>query len=883
SKDRIEKAVEETMKNGTPWDLELPIITGKGNEKWIRTIGEVEFIDNKPVRVYGSLQDIHTRKVAELKLQKSTRHINAIASLNAALLNYSEWFEALENHLGMIGEAVQADRVYYFENRFDAETGEGFTTQKLEWCREGIKSQLNNPDLDEVPFNEVPELVNPMVKGRPSMVSLREVAEGTTTRYVMEDQDIITFLAIPIKIKGIFYGFVGFDNCTNEEKWSDDEVRTLKTITSNLAVAIDRHQTENERKELLEEKNRILESISDAFYAITSDWTITYFNREAERLLEKDSKQVVGKNIWEVFPVARETELFHVYKEVLDNKSTKSIEYFYPPSKAWFDVSAYPADEGISVYFKNITERKISQKKIQQKTRQLDAIARFNSLLIQREHWIDALEESLQSFGIVAGADRSYFFENSTEVNGRFKYTSIRLEWVRDGVKPEIDNPTHKNQELSQIAELYKPLSENKPFNKIVTNIDDADIREIMQAQGIKSLLLVPVFIDRKFTGFIGFDDCQNERIWSEEEVTFLQTISLNLASAIENESAEQALQKAFKEKNQILESIRDGFFAIDNNFKVEYWNNKAEELLFTPREKVLNKDLWDVFDKNLAQVSYQNYSLSLKKQIELKFEDYFAPIDRWFDINVYPSANGISVFFKDITDRKQDEERLKELNRTLEVQTQKLAASNAELEQFAFVASHDLQEPLRMITSFLAQLERKYDHILDEKGKKYIHFATDGAKRMRQIILDLLDYSRVGRIDTEREEVDVEQTLDAVNRLHHKLIEDTNASVTWEKMPVIRAARVPIQQLFQNLIHNALRYHEIGNKPVVKIWVEDSQTHWKFYVKDNGIGINPEYKFKIFNIFQRLHGRDEYSGTGVGLAICKKIVEDHGGEIGVV
>lgn len=235
-----------------------------------------------------------------------------------------------------------------------------------------------------------------------------------------------------------------------------------------------------------------------------------------------------------------------------------------------------------------------------------------------------------------------------------------------------------------------------------------------------------------------------------------------------------------------------------------------------------------------------------------------------------------------DVTERKRADETLKELNRILEQQTKDLAASNAELEQFAFVASHDLQEPLRMITSFLAQLERKYGDQLDEKGKKYIHFATDGAKRMRQIILDLLDYSRVGRTDTDKDDVDINKILDVVTGLHNKLIQEKKAKVTWEKMPVIRAARGPVQQLFQNLVHNALSYQEIGKRPVVKIRSEETDDHWTFYVQDNGIGIDPEYKDKIFNIFQRLHGRDEYSGTGVGLAICKKIVEDHGGVIGV-
>lgn len=167
-------------------------------------------------------------------------------------------------------------------------------------------------------------------------------------------------------------------------------------------------------------------------------------------------------------------------------------------------------------------------------------------------------------------------------------------------------------------------------------------------------------------------------------------------------------------------------------------------------------------------------------------------------------------------------------------------------------------------------------------KEKKYIYFATDGAKRMRQIIQDLLDYSRVGRVDIKREEVDLNEVLESITILQRKGIEEKGAEVEWESMPVVIANRGAMQQLFQNLIQNALNYQKKGDKPRIKIWSEEAEKQWKFFVKDNGIGIDPKYNDQIFAIFQRLHSRDEYSGTGVGLAICKKIAEDHGGVIGV-
>jgi len=241
---------------------------------------------------------------------------------------------------------------------------------------------------------------------------------------------------------------------------------------------------------------------------------------------------------------------------------------------------------------------------------------------------------------------------------------------------------------------------------------------------------------------------------------------------------------------------------------------------------------------------------------------------------------------FQDIHKRKSAEQKQielsKELNRALKQQTKELAKSNAELEQFAFVASHDLQEPLRMVTGFLSQLEKKYADELDDKAKKYIWFATDGAKRMHQIILDLLEFSRIGKVDAEYEKVDLNELLKNVLSLNRNLISDKKAKVSVDDLPDIVASKSSIRQLFMNLISNAIKYHSEETAPFVKVTAQEDEKRWTFSVQDNGIGINREYSEKIFNIFQRLHGNDEYSGTGMGLAICKKIVEEHGGDIWV-
>ena len=233
-----------------------------------------------------------------------------------------------------------------------------------------------------------------------------------------------------------------------------------------------------------------------------------------------------------------------------------------------------------------------------------------------------------------------------------------------------------------------------------------------------------------------------------------------------------------------------------------------------------------------------------------------------------------------DISEQKQMTVQLGELNQSLQKYTIELERSNQELEQFAFVASHDLQEPLRMISSFMNQLKRKYEDKLDEKAQQYIYFATDGAKRMKQIILDLLQFSRTGRPTEGKEEVDINEVIGEFIQLRRKLISEKKASITFEGLPTLNTYKAAISQIINCLLDNALKYTNAGTKPVVNIIAKETEHEWKFSIQDNGIGIDPQFYDKIFIIFQRLHNKEDYAGTGIGLSIAKRHVEFLGGQI---
>jgi light-regulated signal transduction histidine kinase (bacteriophytochrome) len=225
-----------------------------------------------------------------------------------------------------------------------------------------------------------------------------------------------------------------------------------------------------------------------------------------------------------------------------------------------------------------------------------------------------------------------------------------------------------------------------------------------------------------------------------------------------------------------------------------------------------------------------------------------------------------------DMTERERAKADLEERTRDLE-------RSNTELQQFAYVASHDLQEPLRMVASFCELLKERYADKLDDDGVEFIEFAVDGARRMKQLISSLLEYSRVQTRDVAFTAVPAEDTLNEAMFNLTALIEEREADIQWASLPLVRGHKGQLVHLFQNLIGNALKFCD-SDRPKVRVFAHQDGGKWVISVTDNGIGIDPEHTEKIFGVFQRLHTRDEYPGSGMGLAICKRIVEVHGGTI---
>ncbi|MDI6645207.1 MAG: ATP-binding protein [Methanobacteriaceae archaeon] len=355
-----------------------------------------------------------------------------------------------------------------------------------------------------------------------------------------------------------------------------------------------------------------------------------------------------------------------------------------------------------------------------------------------------------------------------------------------------------------------------------------------------------------------------------------------------ESEKYHRSLFNSMIEMAQVIEIIYDDkgkpvdSCYHDVNLAWERFSGKT-------REQIIGKCSTELFgivpDKWLGI-----YDKVLKTEEPVYLEQYDSLHDKYFDIHTWKiMEKKVAVMIIDITERKKAEEKLKSYRDELELKVHErtveldmligdLKRSNEELRQFAYVASHDLQEPLRTVASFTQLLERRYKEQLDSDADEFIDYIMEAVNRMQQLINDLLEFSRVTSKEREFEPVDVNEVLNTVLSNLKISIDENNVEVIYDNLPHIMADSSQLVQLFQNLIGNAIKFRKLDELPKIHISAEkdEDKKEYVFSVQDNGIGMEPQYAERIFTIFQRLHTREEYSGTGIGLAIAKRIVDCH-------
>jgi signal transduction histidine kinase len=487
--------------------------------------------------------------------------------------------------------------------------------------------------------------------------------------------------------------------------------------------------------------------------------------------------------------------------------------------------------------------------------------------------------------------------ENMKQSEERFR---ALFENIGDGVaifKAENDGNDFTFLDFNKAGESIEKITRHDVIGRNVVDLFPGikkfglfDVLQTVWKSGVSQHFPVALYKDERITG------------WRDNFVYKLP--SGEIVTVYRDETERKQMEEALRESEQELKTVLEGSpiptFVINRDHIVQYWNKALEELSGTRAHNVTGtKEHWKAL-----------YNEERATLVDLLVDERFSELPKWYSgkfhesqiitgayeaIDFFPNLGvegkwlrstasilrnskghivGAIETLEDITDRKNAEDSLHE-------RTEDLERSNEELEKFAYVASHDLQEPLRMVSSYMQLLSRRYGGKIDADADEFIGFAVDGAKRMQILINDLLTYSRIGTRGREFEPVPCEEVLGLalVNLL--TVIEETGSVVTHDELPTVLADKTQLVQLFQNLISNAIKFRS-NEQPRVHVHADHKENEWIFSIKDNGIGIDPRYEDRIFEVFQRLHGRGQYSGTGIGLAICKKIVERHGGSIRV-
>ena len=556
----------------------------------------------------------------------------------------------------------------------------------------------------------------------------------------------------------------------------------------------------------------------------------------------------------------------------------------------WAEVSLKKAVIGgqdrILAVVRNIDKRKEAEE-------QLKYLLELQSLIVRiSKDFIDvpvsgidgAIEGMLMDVSMFADASRGAVMSYDSDS----KTVNITHEWCES---PELSiRKKVNNIPIGEMGAFWEYFTEKALPYAVIKRPSDypADLngrRDWIDRYGFSPALFVALKKDGRVNGLLAFYGEQGKnKNWPDELIMLLEIIGDITANIMARKKAEEALIESERKFRDMAETTVDWIWEMDSGGIIRYSNPQVYGLLGYSCEELMGKNTRDIllppekWDKFMEAISLQKADkfitlemvVNHKNGREVFLESRILPFSLPGDKRAI--YRGVT---RDITERKNNEQKIMQAMADLK-------RSNKDLEEFAYVASHDLKEPLRMVSSYVKLLEKKYSDKLDADAHDYIGFASEGAQRMQRLISDLLMYSRLGRTDVEFMDINTEGLVNDVIKGLQLRINEIGADVKIEtELPIMYADRTQIEQLFQNLIANALKFIS-ERKPEVRIGCSEKEGFYEFYVRDNGIGISGDYYDKIFIIFQQLHTKDKYPGTGIGLSVCKKVAEHHSGEIRV-
>ncbi|MGK7943536.1 MAG: PAS domain S-box protein [Microcystaceae cyanobacterium] len=589
-----------------------------------------------------------------------------------------------------------------------------------------------------------------------------------------------------------------------------------------------------------------------------------------------------------------------------------------------------PKSSYLIFILEDIQERKKAEEALRYRLRLENAIASGSQALIVNQ--LGRIKQVLKYIGLATQASRAYLIQFNQQGN----IGCMTHEWCAEGIQP--DQPHFQSVDMSHFTWWYHKLTTHQ--NIIIASVDQLPSqaqreRDYLTSVGVNSVLALPIYDAKdRLWGQLGLDTSQTHfKKWSDDDIHLLQVVGdmlycycekvkstkrqlninhrLRLLSSLalkirQSWDIEEILQIAVKEIRKTFKADRVIFYRFESNEKGKVVN----ESLLSGIPSLLNVPIIDHCAWESCHQKYQDGYVHIFNDLDQENYDicYTKLLKKCkitaqivVPIIMCPTENsppiwGLLCVQMCYNTRQWQEEEIELLNQLSDqlgialsqaqlrdkeiLQKQELARSNAELEQFASIASHDLRQPLQIVSDFAKLLQRRYQAQLDDKAHKYIDHIVNGTGRMEQQIEDLLQYSRVGRKEPLFEIVSIEWVIQQALANLQKAVETSKAEITVEgDIPHLKGDGIQLVQLFQNLIDNGIKYYR-EVPPQIYIKGENKGTHWLCSVQDQGIGIESAYFERIFQIFQRLHTHEEYPGTGIGLAICQRIVKRHGGDI---
>ena len=618
-----------------------------------------------------------------------------------------------------------------------------------------------------------------------------------------------------------------------------------------------------------------------------NDYLLIDANNALLKMFDLKVDDIIGNKISELNSFNE--SIYKYISEVITNQKTTGLDIYSKSIDRWLRINVIPipVDNIIGCLFQDVTDTRKSEEKFLKSERR-------NSYLLELNNALRFIEDPNQ---VLVSA--SFILSEHLEAS-RVQYLLISNNSSSKNV--DVIVTASHGRDMSPMKGKFQLLDLNIDPSDLVcvnadTNIDTASYttrnEQNNSVSEVRARIYAPIMRNERLVAALVVNQ-NRPRNWTPYEVDIVvetaelswdalervaareALIESNVALDMKIEERTRELMKSTAIYRMLAETADYGFWRTDEEGYIVEVNECQANLLGYDIDYLIGRHWSEFIEKrwsNILQSDQNNQSSDSNSRHQLMIErkdgsHIWVRVRGSPIIDDYGNYTGYLNIFTDVTEFKKAEERLKR--------------SNEELEQFAYIASHDLREPLRMISSYLELLERRYDgKVLDDRAKQYIRFAVDGSLRMQLMIDDILTFSRINTTRAPLQNVDMNKVLATVTSDLEAMIEESGAKIFHEKLPVVVADRVQMTILLQNLISNAIKFRG-DSPPEINISVELVGGDWIFKIKDNGIGIDPAHMDRLFQMFVRLHSRHEYEGTGIGLAICKKIVERHDGAIWV-